>query len=82
MHGANFVNGVVAQCFPLRYGKLNLTSGVYTGANLVHCVADGNIILTFPASATPVTVACVEGNEFSVSTATSVEVSTGTFHIA
>lgn len=71
--------GDVVQAFPLQEGLVNLTTGIVTDITLVHCVANGNLIVNW---ATPVTIACTAGQEFAVFSAPSVEVSTGTFHLA
>ena len=73
--------GYVLQVFPLLYGMVNKTSGTHTGIAMVYCVSDGNLSVLWPDSGTPETVACVAGDVFSVQTATSVTVSSGTFHL-
>lgn len=79
---ARATGGYVLQVFPLLYGKVNVESGAHLGISMVYCAADGNLSVLWPDNETPATVACVAGEVFSVQTATSVTVSTGTFHLA
>jgi hypothetical protein len=69
------------QIFPLIEGKTSLTSGTYTGVSALHCAASGSIIITYNTLTTE-TIACVAGNDFGIINAKSVEISTGTFHLA
>lgn len=78
---ARATGGYVLQVFPLLYGKVNKTDGTHTGISMVYCASDGNLSVLWPDNETPATVACVAGDVFSVQTATSVTVSSGTFHL-
>jgi hypothetical protein len=79
--------GDSVQAFPLRKGLINISTGIVTDPftslrpQLVHCVIAGSIILTF-ADDTTITVALALGDDFTISEASTVEVSTGTFHFA
>jgi hypothetical protein len=78
---ARSIDGYVINAFPLRYGKTMLTSGTHTDVTAVYCQADGDLSILYPDSATPETVTMAAGEVFTVQDATSVEISTGTFHL-
>jgi hypothetical protein len=75
------LGGERVQVFPLLYNKVNKTSGTYTDVTAVYCAEVGNLSVLWPDNANPATIACVAGDVFSVQTATSVTVSSGTFHL-
>jgi len=78
------VSGATLQLFPLIFGKVSLTSGIHAGVNMIHCVADGEITITFPDSPGTTIINLVEGDEFGFpDTATiAITADSGTFHIA
>ena len=81
---ARAVGGEYIQAFALQYGKINLTSesGAITGVEVIHCVADGSIAVTFPDyPEDPQTVAMVEGDQFSFPFGVTIAISSGTFHV-
>ena len=69
--------------FPLGAGKVNLTSGTRTDLPLVYlCAEDGTITITWADTTTSV-ISMVAGDAVHVeNTATSVAITTGTFHVA
>lgn len=68
--------------FPLGQGKLNLTTGTITVLPRVFwCRVDGSLTITWPDTTTTV-VTMLVGEAVEVEgTATSVAITTGTFHI-
>jgi hypothetical protein len=75
--------GDALQCFPLSKGYVNITTGTFSAPcpTMARCVSDGNIIITWNDSGTS-TIACSVGDDYAFIGAKSVEVSTGTFHLA
>jgi len=71
--------GDTLQCLEVKEGRVNLTSGTYKNVNVAHCVEDGNIVVTWLSGETD-TIAMVTGDDISFD-CTSVEVSTGKFHL-
>ena len=73
-----------AQAFPLVHGKLNLTSGTALKGAIIFCVEDGDIAVTFPESATPVTISMLSGWVFTLPVGASVNLTgtAGTFHLS
>ena len=69
------------QVFPLSQGKVNITTGSFTDVRIIHCVVDGDVILTWTDDTTD-TISCVAGGDFATTYAKSLEVSSGTFHLA
>lgn len=69
------------QAFPLAQGLINLTStdGAIAGVSLVHCAADGTITITW-SDATTTDVDMIQGEDYAIVDATSVTISSGTFH--
>ena len=69
--------------FPLGQGKVNLTTGTITTLPKVFlCAADGSLTITWQDTTTSV-IDMTAGNAVEVeATATSVAITTGTFHIA
>ena len=69
--------------FPLGQGKVNLTTGTITTLPKVFlCAVAGSITITWPDTTTSV-IALTAGDAVEVeATATSVAITTGTFHIA
>lgn len=68
--------------FPLTQGQVNLTSGTFTDKDIFFCVADGSITITWGDATTSV-IPMRAGDAVNVSyVATSVAITTGTFHIA
>ena len=76
-------SGQKTQAFPLKVGKINLTSGTYTGVNMSFCVAAGDIVVTWK-DGTFDTISCEIGDYFSMIDAAQVVVTgaSGTFHLA
>ena len=70
--------------FPLGQGKVNLTTGTITTMPKVFlCVADGSITITWADGVSTSVISLTAGNAVEVeATATSVAITTGTFHIA
>lgn len=68
--------------FPLGQGKLNLTTGTFTTLpRVLWCRVAGTITITWPDTTTTV-VALSVGEAVEVeATATSVAITTGTFHV-
>ena len=66
--------------FPLGKGMVNLTTGTY-GEGIFYCIEDGDLTITWEDASTD-TISCVAGNAFEVHTATSVVITSGTFHKA
>ena len=73
--------GQSIQAFPIKDGFCNLTTGTHNDITLFHCVVDGDAIVTWPSGNTD-TLACIEGDDVACPGATSVQVSSGTFHLA
>lgn len=70
--------------FPVGKGKLNLTTGtrLMTGNQVYWCRADGSLTITW-ADATTTVISMLVGEAVQVEgTATSVTITTGTFHVA
>ena len=80
-------SGDSVQAFPLRKGLVNITTGTITDPStelrpqLVHCVIEGNIVITWPDDSTSA-ITMVIGDDFSIVAAKAVSVSTGAFHFA
>jgi hypothetical protein len=74
-------NNSVMQIFPLIEGQTSKTSGTFTGISAIHCVSAGNIVIIYNTLTTE-TIPCVAGNDYGIINAKSVQVSTGTFHLA
>ena len=68
------------QVFPLKEGGCNLSAGTYAGIRLIHCVADGEIKITWHSGAT-ISVQLIAGDDFGVE-CSSIELVSGTFHLA
>ena len=84
---ARGIGGTDIQAFPLlRSTDVNLTtsSGSVTGVKLIHCATDGDVSVTFPDSATPVTISLVEGDQFAFPFGVTIDFTgtAGTFHVA
>lgn len=69
------------QAFPLRQNYIALTStdNPVTGADMVRCVANGDITITFVTGGSK-NVTMVEGDVFSLPDNTSIDIGVGTFH--
>ena len=74
--------------FPLAEGKINVTStdgvssdGVFAEVKHFYCVADGQLTITY-SNGNDETQAFVEGNCFGIPNAASIEIVSGTFHLA
>jgi hypothetical protein len=69
--------------FPLGKGKLNLTSGTRTDmARVYWCVDNGTLTITW-SDASTTDIDLVSGDAVKIeNTATSVEIVSGTFHVA
>jgi len=80
-------SGGAAQVFPLRQGLIDITTGTVTDPTsgkrplIAHCVADGSLTLTWSDNSTTV-VGFIAGDDFSMVEASSVDVTSGTFHFA
>ena len=80
-------SGGAAQVFPLRQGLIDISSGTVTDPTngkrplIAHCVADGSLTLTWQDTSTTV-VGFIAGDDFSLVEASSVDVTSGTFHFA
>ena len=74
-------NGQKVQAFPLQSGRVNLTTGLVAGIARAFCVANGTIDVIWQG-ASAVTITMTAGMEFSILNADSVEVASGTFHLA
>ena len=80
-------SGGAAQVFPLRKGLIDITTGTVTDPVsgkrplIAHCVADGSLTLTWPDTSTTL-VDFIAGDDFSMVEASSVDVTSGTFHFA
>jgi len=80
-------SGGAAQVFPLRQGLIGITSGTVTDPIngkrplIAHCVVSGSLTLTWPDTSTTV-VGFIAGDDFSLVEASSVDVTSGTFHFA
>ena len=86
MHLIKDENNNVIQGFPLYYGKVNLTAvdGDIGQVRIIHCVVDGNIIVTFIEGPTdPKTISMTEGQDYTLPAGATVDLtgSTGTFHV-
>lgn len=71
------------QAFPLTNGRVNLTSGIYTGS-VIYCATDGSFDLTFNKETEPVTIAMIEGGVFAIPVGSKIDLTdtTGKFHIS
>ena len=68
--------------FPIGQGKLNLTTGTRTDNRIYWCRADGSLTITWPDTTTTV-ISLLAGEAVDIEdTATSVAITTGTFHVA
>ena len=80
-------SGGAAQVFPLRKGLIDITTGTVTDPVsgkrplIAHCVADGSLTLTWSDNSSTV-VSFIAGDDFSMVEASSVDVTSGTFHFA
>jgi hypothetical protein len=80
-------SGDSVQAFPLRKGLVNISTGIVTDPltslrpQLAHCVEDGLLTSTWSDASTAV-VAFVAGDDFSMTEAVTVEVTSGAFHFA
>ena len=80
-------SGGSAQVFPLRQGMIGISAGTVTDPTsgkrplIAHCVATGSLTLTWPDTTTTV-VGFIAGDDFSISEAAAVAVTSGTFHFA
>ena len=80
-------SGDSVQAFPLRKGLVNISTGIVTDPltslrpQLAHCVEDGSLTSTWSDASTAV-VAFVAGDDFSMTEAVTVEVTSGAFHFA
>ena len=82
---ARGVGGVDIQAFPLAKSSdanLDSTSGTSVSLHLIFCVEDGDLVVTWPDSATPKTLSLVAGDCFSFPFGAAVDFSAtaGTFH--
>ena len=80
-------SGGAAQVFPLRQGLIDISSGTVTDPTngkrplIAHCVVSGSLTLTWTDTSSTV-VGFISGDDFSISEAESVDVTSGTFHFA
>ena len=80
-------SGGAAQVFPLRQGMIDISSGTVTDPVsgkrplIAHCVAEGSLTLTWQDTSSTV-VGFIAGDDFSMVEASSVDVTSGTFHFA
>ena len=73
-------NGNKIQAFVLSKGYINLETGVIVGVEGASCVSDGDIIITWP-DGTDDTISCIQGDQFVIENAVSIEVDSGKFHL-
>lgn len=69
------------QAFPLQQGKIGITTGSHSDIDIIHCIADGSITLTWYDGNTDA-VACVAHDDYCVKNAKTVEITSGTFNLA
>ena len=69
------------QVMPLRKGKVNITTGVFTGITLIHCIVDGSFTITWNDATTSV-IPMVENRVYSLAEdVKSISISTGTYNL-
>ena len=68
-------------CLPLQKDKINITSGTFGGANVIHCEADGDIKLNWLDGTNTTYSMVAESDRFSYESA-SITVVSGTFTLA
>lgn len=74
--------GVPIQAFPLTTAsKCLLTTGTVAGVNLIKCIADGTVAITF-ADTTTKDYSMVEGDEYTFPQGASISITSGTFTVA
>ena len=80
--------GEAIQAFPLVEGQISVGStdgdnsdGVFAKIDLVYCVADGGITITFKSTGTKA-VTMVENQVFTILDANQVAITSGIFHLA
>lgn len=69
------------QVFPLNQAGFNAGSGVFAGARVFHCSADGDVTITWNDDTTG-TISCVAGEDFGLYAAKQIEIVSGTFQVA
>jgi len=72
-------NRQIVQAMPLLEGKVNLTSGTHSANELIHCVADGTVTITW-ATGTTASIDMVAGEDYAFEG--DVTITSGTFHIS
>ena len=69
--------------FSLQPGLLNLTSGIHKAESILHCNLDGAVTLTWTTPGVPpTTVNVLEGQDFAIYEADTVEIISGDFHMS
>ena len=70
--------GAVIQAVPLTEGKVNVTTGAFTVQGLIHCEADGDVVLKFKGGDVTYPMKAGEDRAYNGD----ITVSSGTFTVA
>lgn len=69
----------VVQAMPLLEGKVNLSAGIHKVNELIHCVVDGSIVITW-STGTIATIDMLAGQDYAF--VGGIDISSGKFHIS